>query len=706
MASQFFGLNIAYKGLTAANASLNTTANNISNTQTKGYSRQEVVTKAAEPLRVFANYGCAGAGVDALYVERIRDEFYDNKYWNAQSNNGHYESLEYYSKIIETQFTDDKAHVGFSTIFDQFRIAGLQETMKTAHDESAKKQFIGFAGQLTDYFNNTYAELMSTQEDCNQEIKTQIDRINSIAAEIVSLNKQINTLEIGGNSPANELRDARTLLVDELGKLVSVSTKEIHVMDPNDPDQETNVTRYIVTIGGGELLVDGYETRELECVARATYEKINQTDAEGLYDVRWVNEESSFGLQSPVLGGTLQGLVEMRDGNNNENFNGIASKPSGTVTIIEDIPAYYDDFGNYIPPKKNVPVSHDTITLRPDPRDKFMFDLNKSNLPESGGIIRIDGKEFHYDSWSVAIDSNGDYEYTFVLSHETALNPERLGGVNVGATRVEIGDAIDYQGIPYYMNQMNEWVRTFSQKFNDTLRSGYTADGDIGMDLFTGEVAGSNEQWLFGEDMRYDTDYNHFQTTLDAQNAVRQRLGLANVSYITICGSAASRPYLTKAEDTQLAGQNTGLQYGYDSYYKLTAGNFQIKSFLEDDPKRLATKTERNKTDGESQYDLLEELQLVMTDKNKMSFRGCNASEFLQCVMADVALNTSNANTLSSNYTNISKSIDNQRISISGVDEDEEAINLVKFQNSYNLASRMIQTLTEVYDRLITQTGV
>ena len=58
------------------------------------------------------------------------------------------------------------------------------------------------------------------------------------------------------------------------------------------------------------------------------------------------------------------------------------------------------------------------------------------------------------------------------------------------------------------------------------------------------------------------------------------------------------------------------------------------------------------------------------------------------------------------NYKNIAGSIDTQRTSISGVDGDEEAINLVKYQNGYNLASKMVQTLTEIYDRLILQTGV
>ena len=80
MASTFFGLEIASSGLRAANAALNTTANNISNANTLGYSRQEVKQEAMNPLRVFATYGCAGAGVNTLAIERIRERFYDQKF--------------------------------------------------------------------------------------------------------------------------------------------------------------------------------------------------------------------------------------------------------------------------------------------------------------------------------------------------------------------------------------------------------------------------------------------------------------------------------------------------------------------------------------------------------------------------------------------------------------------------------------------------
>ena len=125
---------------------------------------------------------------------------------------------------------------------------------------------------------------------------------------------------------------------------------------------------------------------------------------------------------------------------------------------------------------------------------------------------------------------------------------------------------------------------------------------------------------------------------------------------------------------------------------------------MELDPTLMANKFKQG--DGVEQNDLLEALKNLVNDKNQMSFRGASASEFLQGILSDVALNASRDNSFHQNFKDISASIDNQRISISGVDEDEEAVNLVKYQNGYNLASKMIQVLTEIYDRLILQTGV
>ena len=141
-----------------------------------------------------------------------------------------------------------------------------------------------------------------------------------------------------------------------------------------------------------------------------------------------------------------------------------------------------------------------------------------------------------------------------------------------------------------------------------------------------------------------------------------------------------------------------------DSYYRLTAKNFNILDVIGQDPDLLATKTDQ--TAGADEYGNVTKLIDMTTDKKAASFRGAPTADFLVCILADVSLNANSANTFYNTYTNVSKSIDTQRISISGVDKDEEAVNLVKYQNAYTLASTMIQTLTEIYDRLILQTGV
>ena len=639
MPSQFFGLNIAYTGLLASNAAMNTTSNNIANVQTEGYSRQQVTQQASNALRVFQTYGCAGAGVETLAIERVRDEFYDGRFWDNNALLGEYDMKQYYMQQLETYFDDDGKSTGFKTIFDQLMVTGMQALLKDPNSATAKSQFVGYAGALTEYFNGMAGNLEKVQKDINQEIKLKVDEINSIAGEIATLNKQITTIELTGTK-ANELRDRRTLLVDELSKIVDVDVKETPVIDANNENRETGANRYMVKIAGGQMLVDGSDYNGLECVARTSYEKVNQTDIDGLYEVYWADGQK-FNLYNASMGGDLAGLIQTRDGNNGENFTGQVTA-IGTTTTADG-------------------KTHDTVTVKVT--KAYLQDLNKCNLSDQGGILDLGNQEFYYDSWEYTCeyDANGEatYTYTFTLS-DSEKNPRSITNDRVGK-KAEIGTDLSYQGIPYYMNQMNEWIRTFSQKFNDILTSGYSGNGDLGVKMFTGNKATGGEQFLLDDAAkRYD-------------------------------------------KQEKKAGSKVTVKVNDDSYYRLTVKNFDILEAMEQDPSLMANR--KDAADGVEQNDLLNDLKNLATDKTKMSFRGCNASEFLQCILSDVALNASRANTFYASFKDISATIDNQRISISGVDEDEEAVNLVKYQNGYNLASKMIQTLTEIYDRLILETG-
>lgn len=626
MPSTFFGLNIAYTGLTAANAGLNTTGNNISNVNTEGYSRQLVTQQANNALRTYTTYGCAGSGVDTIGIERQRDAFYDFKYWNNNAQLGEFEELKYYMKQIEDYFKDDTTMKGFTTIFGEMYDA-LAELKKDSGGSTAKEQFIGYAGNLTYYFNTMAANLERMQDDVNLELKNQVEQINSYASEIASLNKQINVIEINGGR-ANELRDRRDLIIDKLSKIVDTTVEEQVVYDTKDPKRTTGATRYIVKIAGGQTLVDSSRYSQLVCEAKPSYANNNQSDAEGLYNVYW-DDGRDFSIYGGTIGGSLRGLIEMRDGNNGENFQGTVAdvtRSQGKTQVKVDITADY------------------------------LKNLSSCTLPGQG-VIRLGSYEYYYDSFNVTYNADGEIEsYTFTLSDDVTKNKQLPDAGRVGK-EASVGHTVEYQGIPYYQEQLNEWARVFSEVFNRIL----TQDGSV-------DGYGQPADVFFVANDAIDVNQHKF---LDSRR---------DITAGTVISSTD------------------------DSYYYLTAKNFTVSMDMVDDPQKLATRT--TQTDGESKYDIVDQLISLRTDTSMMSFRGCNAGDFLQCVLADVALNAQSANTLTDSYTSIAGTIDNQRLSVSGVDSDEEAISLVQFQHAYNLASQMISVLTEVYDRLILQTGV
>ena len=627
MVSQFFGLNIAASGLRAANAALNTTANNVSNASTDGYSRQAVEQQASNALRVFTTYGCAGAGVDTIAIERIRDSFYDVKFRNNEALLGNVAQKNYYNGMIE-QYLDDDGITGFSTLFTKMQ-ASLQSVMTAAGTTETKSTYVSNVKSITEYFNNVYTSLQNLQSDVNAEIKLCADRITAIGTEIASINKQINTIEMTGTT-ANDLRDKRDVLLDELSKIVSIETKESKVIDESQPDRDTGATRFQVWVAGSYELVDMYEYKQMVCVAREEDEAVNQNDISGLFDLKWANsrfkdgddvkELADFSLDSRLIGGELQGLLAIRDGNNGQYFSGVGNgvNPEGVT---------YDADGNV--------ESIDSCTITVDVASSYLMDMGKCTLPVSG-TIHIGAKFYKYDSWSY----DGGSTYTFTL------DPDSLTSIPDDNRSVSVGYYNNYQGLPYYMEQMNEWIRKFSDDVNKIMVSGYTSDSLDGIYLLTGSMSSN---------------------------------------------SAAQYSY----EELTSLSENKG-------YYNITAGNFEVNTVVLENADRMATKSDI--TEGESEFGNLTKLNDMFN--NKEIFRGATSGEFLTKVLADIALNRNNSDTLEKTYTALENTIENQRLSESGVDEDEEASNLVKFQNAYNLSSKMIQTLTEVYDRLILQTGV
>lgn len=541
MANTFFGLTIASSGLGASGIAFNTAAHNISNVNTKGYTKQQTVQEASSAIRVYTNYGTVGTGVSVTEIKQLRSSYYDTKYWNNNSVCGNYSTLESYTTLIE-DYLDEFNLDGFTTEYKNL-FEAVNALTKDPHSVVARNQLVNYSQSISEFFNTMTTNLNSVQRQADDEVKSTANAINTVAQEIASLNKQINTIEVNGGA-ANDLRDARALLIDELSGYINTTVKETEVGN--------GVTEFCVYVDGYSL-VDGYDYNQIVCTPRETGDKRNASDINGLVELSW-NNGMEFNMYRSSLSGSLKAAIDVRDGCND---------------------------------------CYEVVGLK-DADGNFLKDAN-------GKVVDVQNlTETEYEQYKAQ-------GYTKELT------------VYVDQYRNS-----DYKGVPYYQSQLNEFVRAITSEFNAIIAKG-DRNGEPPIDFFTSK---------YGEE------------------------------YIS-AASVTVNPDIIR--DVSL------LPYSFDD------------------------------AQGAANSDMADALYAL---KEKDTINNGTFLEYLQSMVSVAYIDTARAKTFASNYNNIKDTINNQRLSVGGVDEDEEAVDMVKFKEAYSLASKVVSVMQEIYDKLIQETGV
>lgn len=626
MASTFGTLEIAKSGMMTYNAALQTTAHNVANIETKGYSKQTVNMVSLVGNR--SSITVQGFGVNVDSITRNRNEYYDTKYQKTQATYNYYSTEAYYLKALQDQIcgnvtSDEKSRL--TDAFDDF-FDCLSNLRGNANNSTIRRQAVTLAETFTGYVNNIATGLQQLQDEANTQIKTCVDQINAYAEKIVSLNKQIDTVEAYG-SIANDLRDQRSLLIDELAQYCDVETKEI------PPTDGVGENQYYVYVNGGTL-VDTYKVNPLVATQKETYSNIN--DVTGLYEISWA-DGSSFNIHSTSLGGQLQACVETRDGNNATNMNG---KVSGLENNAD---------GNLV-----LTVSETNCN-----------DVQVLNIPAHDGEITINNRVYAYDNFEVKVDADGKFTYEFTLKDKMpAADAKALNVALDNGYTANVGTQVDSRGVPFYMAQLNEFVRTFAQEFNHVQNEGYDLNDNLGIDFFNASVTATGDNYIF-------------QEAVDGKDASFTSEAVQNAD-----------------------GTYTG------SYYYMTALNFSVTRAVTDDPGLLACKGKENPDDnvGNDNGDNLQRLTEIK-DNSKMFVHGAPDS-YIQSLTALLGVDAQKAETMEKSQSNLLYAIDTNRQSVSGVDEDEEGSDLITFQNMLMNQYKVLNVLNEVLDKLINETGV
>ena len=717
MASTFFGLNIAVSGMNTYNAVLNTTAHNISNTKTAGYSKQVVNQQAKKALSLKTSFGMQGTGVEVTEIVNTRDSYYDYKYRKSTTTLGYYDTAKYYMSSIEDYlYVKDEKSGGLSTSLDSFFKSLINMTTDST-DTTKRAETAGYADALGEYARKMSTNLQTLQNDINTEISSTVKQINAYAEQLAALTKQINSLEVYGNQ-ANDLRDQRARILDELSQLADVEVTE------KNPETGSGLHQYIVALGGN-ILVDTYNYKTISVEASKT--KDNQCDNQGLYGLKW-SDGQSFNIRNTVLGGKLQALFELRDGNNGENF---------TAKLTNN------GNGSCIGTKNN----KSTITLSAKSvSGANNCDLAKLSIPEANACLTIAGKDYKYDSFEVTVGIDGTYTYTFTLSEPLEeADKKNIKTAFDNSESASIGDSVDFRGIPYYMSQLNEFIRTFSANVNQLQNAGYDMDNNKGVDLFVGLDSQTDKQMNMIELIRNTKDGYYYlngskvfsgKVTGGTTDAPKAAAGSDLESYLT------NNEYTIKGKSETAVSANgiSGKKYTlldkngeeaetifvpddsknvftfssstkestdgniYSSYYNVTAARFQAnKDVIKDGRLIAAAKYSQDKT-GISESGNLDKLVALQNDQN--IFKQGTPTAFLQIMTATVGVDSNKIVAATTNSENIQKAIENRRLSVMGVDEDEEGQNFIITQNLLNAQYRVISVMNEVLDKLINQTGV
>ncbi|TCS83321.1 flagellar hook-associated protein FlgK [Tepidibacillus fermentans] len=262
MRSTFHNLETAKRGLFAAQTAIQTTGHNIANANTKGYTRQAVDFVASKPMEALAwtrstSPGQLGTGVDYSNIRRLRDSYLDGQFRNQNQNFGDWEVRQSTFEKLEA-IINEPSDYGIRTVIDHFWNA-WQDLAGQPDNLTARSVVIERAAAMTDALNDVAQKLEDLKSDLVESLKVKlgsgsidvngklqienIGDVNTLLTQIAKLNEQIYQVEAQGDH-ANDLRDQRDLLTDQLSKLIDITVKD-----------EKDNSGYTITLSNGTQLV-------------------------------------------------------------------------------------------------------------------------------------------------------------------------------------------------------------------------------------------------------------------------------------------------------------------------------------------------------------------------------------------------------------------------------------------------------------------
>jgi len=733
LTTTFGAFTTARLGIYASQKALDVVGNNISNINTTGYTRQTLNQRSLNlggADKYSSKYDIrVGNGALVTSVNQLRDPYLDIRYRNENANmnaaaaklSGLNDISAYLDEVGKSNRADGDGDGVLEAMFNEMisqmqQLSAPQGIGQDSSDTLVRSAADALVNQIFKYATDL-GTLAEQQED---GFKQDVENVNTILESIRNLNSSIRKSQIYG-SDALELKDERNLLIDELSGYMRINVE----YQQEDLGNGKSVEKLVIKLAGADTvhpecnnaaLVDGIYS------AKLSIRKVPQTNEKGEYltpdGKTTTNIEEAAWVQDPNYNINVGPLKD-------KYYRPMEIVPA-KVTVDDKVYGTEQDAENALTALKNDPNTpteayKDGMTIR--------YDYNVVKQDDGAGN----------ETWIV--EQSATYATTQLTDNTLygSLQSERellteAGEYATKEQREADPNAATKRGIPYYRKALDTLANTLANTLNNANRPLATI-----IDL---DDPGSFDRAKIPSDAVFHQAGHYFQleTTYDG-NGNKMFVKDENMACNLTDEQLKIEEYMTKDQFEHLVENVHGVfatpdQDANGNYLGavrplfsnngngndtqgITASNISISKDWANGMVRILQSTDPNPTSTDN-TNALHILNLLMGDHeftpnasdlktgaafNDVFFKGSFQEFFTDNMGATLANDIMTTEAMYQNYTTTVDELYTDRDSVSGVDLNDEAMNLMQFQKSYSAACRLMTTIDEMLDKLINGTG-
>jgi len=654
-------LNLGIEGLLAAQTALDTIGHNISNANTPGYSRQNVLISAGPTQRFGGRL--VGTGVRAEDIVSVRDLLVDRRILSQRSLIGRLEAKSSTLSDIEALMGEPGDGSLSSTVSGFF--TGVSRLSANPGDPVLRQDAVRAGVDMADRFRSLETGFQKLRKDADARLSAQVKQVNTYTADVATLNRAIAAAELGGNQ-ANDLRDTRDETLRALSDLIDVNVVERHdgsvavstrgqilVSSTRNFELESTVSQQgesILHVRGSDQTLrpaGGSIAAFLEQVNEVLPQQLEKLNALAKTLVHEVNKAHSTGVPANGPFRSLESTHAITDGDGDGSYEDELLSASGLPFDIQD--------GRLsISVTDRVTGDIETVQIDIDAEETTVGDVvNALNaIPQLTAVVEGDG----------FLSLRAAEGYGFDFAARSFPTSGSVGASTVGITGRYAGDAAsDLTFRPRSAGEVGATANLLVDVFDQS------GDRVATLDVGAGYVPGSE---------------------LDLGNGLKASFGLGAIS-----NSDSFELHAVADGDTA----NVLAALGMNALFSGTSANdIAVSARILDDPRLLAASA----TGGDGDGGALAEM-LAVSEGAFDGLSGSSPVQYIGSVAADIGFERSSAELAMETEGALRDGLVAQRDARSGVNVDEELVDMLRFQQAYQASAQFIQVVNSLNDELL-----